>query len=71
MSTGPRIGKNVLRARGVRGMTQLELAQACGWSRGKIAKLETGGYKHVFVDDLMLLVRALRMPADVLIGRPE
>ena len=65
--SGAVIGVNVGRYRVKRAWSQGDLATRCGWSRAKVAKLETGGYRHVFVDDLLVLVRVLRVPADRLL----
>ena len=77
-STEPRqIGARVRAIRGKTGLTQADLAEACGLSAETIGRLERGAYEPS-LSTMMLVVQALHTPIeDVLLGegggneRPE
>ena len=65
------IGVNVKYARGIRGITQDELAEKMGWaSRSNVCRLEAGGHLPR-ADTLVSLCEVLDVSADYLLGFDE
>lgn len=71
MTDANSIGARLRAARGSRGLTQEELAEAAGLSRDLIAKLEQGQRKSARVTSLVKLANALDVELSALIGKRD
>lgn len=66
-----RVGQKIRRLRGLRGLTQEQLAaqlqtNGCDVTRSALAKIEVG-QRHIYVDELYFLAKILQVTVDELI----
>ena len=64
------IGDRIRQCRIARGMTQLQLAEAVGVTKGAVSQWELGGTKNVKLDTFLRLVEVLHTTPDYLVSGP-
>jgi transcriptional regulator with XRE-family HTH domain len=62
------IGDRIRQCRNARGMTQLELAEAVGVTKGAVSQWELGGTKNVKLSTFLRLVEVLHTTAEYLVS---
>lgn len=65
------IGDRIRQCRIARGMTQQQLADAVGVTKGAVSQWELGGTKNVKLDTFLKLIAALHTTAEYLVTGPS